>query len=247
LSGEANTLAEAETYEALERRIWDDADVVLYPSSEEVDVLHEIAPSVDARAVPAYCFADFATDTRPDGRQGVLFVAGFGHPPNVDAALWLHQEIMPLVWAKRPDVMLRLVGSNPTDQVRALSGVNTEVTGYVSDDALAKHYRAARVAVVPLRFGGGIKSKVVEALQQGLPLVTTPVGAQGLLGIEVAAVVGSEAEELAAAILRLLADDNEWRQRSRAGAAFAAERFSTETMRDALASAFGLVHIGSDA
>jgi glycosyltransferase involved in cell wall biosynthesis len=142
-------------------------------------------------------------------------------------------------------VKLRLVGSNPTDQVRALARDDTEVTGYVSDDVLLEHYRNARVAVVPLRYGAGIKSKVVEALQQGLPLVTTPVGAQGLAGVETSAVVESDPNAIAAAILKLLADDNEWRQRSRDGATFAASRFSTDTMRESLAFAFDLPDAGS--
>src|SRR6185436_8426105 len=135
------------------------SDVVLYPSIEEVSALRSLVPQIDSRVVPPYCFASFVDDAKVDGRKDILFVAGFGHPPNVDAALWLREEVMPLVWAKRPDVKLRLVGSNPTDQVRALARDDTEVTGYVSDDVLLDHYRTARVAVVPLRYGAGIKSK----------------------------------------------------------------------------------------
>ena len=240
LNGDPQVLAEAEKYRALEMQVWNNTDVVLYPSIEEVSALRSLVPQIDSRVVPPYCFPWFVDDATVDGRNDILFVAGFGHPPNVDAALWLREEVMPLVWAKRPDVRLRLVGSNPTEQVRALARADTEVTGYVSDDVLLDHYRTARVAVVPLRYGAGIKSKVVEALQQGLPLVTTPVGAQGLAGVEAAAVVESDPNAIAEAILKLLADDDEWQRRSRAGAEFAASRFSTETMRESLAFAFDL-------
>ena len=244
VSGDAETLAEAVRSEALERKAWQAADVVLYPSSDEVKVLRELLPTIDARAVPAYSFTDFSTERLPGQREGVLFVAGFAHPPNVDAALWLHDEVMPLVHARRPGVVLRLAGSNPTEAVRALADSRTEVTGWISDAALAGFYQTSRVAVVPLRFGAGIKSKVVEALQQGLPLVTTPVGAQGLDGLDAVAVIESEPAALANAILRLLADDDQWLRQSRAGARFAAGIFSTAAMRAALASAFELKDIG---
>jgi GT2 family glycosyltransferase len=240
LTHDAELLPKADEQEVIERRIWKQVDVVLYPSPDEVEAVQRMAPGTDVRAVPAYSFRQFEKNAPMENRQGVLFVAGFGHPPNVDAALWLHGEVMPRVWVERPDARLSLVGSNPTEQVRALAGEATVVTGYVSEEALAEHYRNARVAVVPLRYGAGIKSKVVEALQQGLPLVTTPVGAQGLAGIEVASVVESEPDALAMAILKLLSDDNEWRKRSRAGAEFAASHFSVAAMRDVLAAVFNV-------
>lgn len=244
VSGDPETLAEAVRSEAFELKAWQAADVVLYPSPDEVKVLRELEPAIDSRAIPAYSFTEFFTERVPTEREGVLFVAGFAHPPNVDAAIWLHNEVMPLVHAQRPGVVLRLAGSNPTGAVRALADSRTEVTGWISDAALAGFYKASRVAVVPLRFGAGIKSKVVEALQQGLPLVTTPVGAQGLEGLEAVAVIESEPAALADAILRLLADDDQWLRQSRAGARFAAGIFSTAAMRAALASAFELKHAG---
>jgi glycosyltransferase involved in cell wall biosynthesis len=148
-------------------------------------------------------------------RSDVLFVAGFGHPPNIDAACWLVESVMPKVWARRPDVALSLVGSNPTEEVRALAGERVEVTGYVDDAELERRYRSARVAVVPLRFGAGVKSKVVEALHHGLPLVTTQVGAQGLPGVSAVCEVSDDADAIAAAILALLDDDALWLDRAR--------------------------------
>jgi len=240
LTGKEELLAASNSVEAQERVAWAGADIVLYPSADEVHALSQIAPKVPALAVPAYSFEDFNAWPGPGERNGILFVAGFAHPPNVDAAIWLREEVMPRVHAVRPDAMLHLVGSNPTEAVRALADDRTLVTGWVSDEALACFYGTMRVAVVPLRFGAGIKSKVVEALQQGLPLVTTPVGAQGLAGIETAACVAAEAVDLAKGILRLLEDDAEWTRCSAAGADFAAAQFSTGAMRDALAEAFGL-------
>jgi len=240
VSGDPRALAAAERARREEHAAWSGSDIVLYPSAEEVAELLAQAPQVHARAVPAYSYADFYSAREPAGREGLLFVAGFAHPPNVDAARWLCEEIMPRVRERVPGAKLRLVGSSPTAQVRALAGPLTEVTGQVSEEELLAHYRNARAAIVPLRFGAGIKSKVVEALQQGLPLVTTPVGAQGLPGLEAVAAVADAPQQLADALVRLLEDDVEWRRCSHEGAGFAQERFSVSAMRQALAEAFEL-------
>ena len=147
---------------------------------------------------------------------------------------------MPQVWARHPGVKLSLVGSNPTDAVRALAGEHVEVTGFVSDEELARRYGVARVAIVPLRFGAGVKGKVVEAMQQGLPLVTTGIGAQGLVGLEAVVTVADEADGLAAGLLSLLEDDALWLQRSRAAASYCRSQFSRDALGRALESAFAL-------
>lgn len=245
-AGEARDamLRDAAAMEARERAIWARVDAVLYPSQDEADVIGAMAPEVDARAIVPYAFTEVVGDARPDGRANVLFVAGFAHPPNVDAARWLVDEIMPLVWARHPGVVLSLVGSNPTDDVKALAGARVEVTGFVSDAELQRRYAHARVAVVPLRYGAGVKNKVVEALQQGLPLVTTPVGAQGLPGVDRACVIGDDAAAIADGVCGLLDDDADWARRSLAGADYIVRHFSIEAMRVDLLDALGIAAPG---
>ncbi|MEN5374763.1 class I SAM-dependent methyltransferase [Stenotrophomonas hibiscicola] len=231
---------DARSMELLERRIWKAVDRVLYPSAEEAQDVRVLEPSVDARAILPYAFDHFNDDAVPAQRAGILFVAGFAHGPNVDAAQWLVESVMPQVWARHPGVKLSLVGSNPTDAVRALAGEHVEVTGFVSDEELAQRYGAARVAIVPLRFGAGVKGKVVEAMQQGLPLVTTGIGAQGLVGLEAVVTVADEADGLAAGLLSLLEDDALWLQRSRAAASYCRSQFSRDALGRALESAFAM-------
>ncbi|MFZ5657635.1 MAG: glycosyltransferase [Pseudomonadota bacterium] len=236
----ARLVVDADEMEALERSIWRRVDKVLYPSSDEAARVVELEPAVDASAVTPYVFDRFHEDARPEGRGGVLFVAGFAHPPNVDAACWLVNEVMPLVWSKHPGVHVALVGTNPNGEVRALASDRVEVTGFVSDDELQRRYAGARVAVVPLRFGAGVKSKVVEALQQGVPLVTTAVGAQGLPGLHGVSRIADSASEIAAHVLDLLSDDMGWLMSSTAGARYAKNAFSAEAMRRTLLQACGL-------
>ncbi len=165
---------------AVERQIWRVADVVLYPSAEEAAMVRKIEPDVDARAVPMVGFDTFVTRTAPPEGEMLLFVGGFKHPPNEDAVRWFVEAVLPLVRAVRPGVHLVLAGADPGPSVRALAGPGVEVTGYVTDAALTTLYDRARVVVAPLRFGAGVKGKVVEAMRLGVPVVTTTVGAQGL-------------------------------------------------------------------
>ncbi|WP_411834110.1 glycosyltransferase [Pseudoxanthomonas mexicana] len=234
VTGRGDLREEARRLEGLERQIWRQADVVLYPSQEEADDVAALVPEANVRAISPYAFDRFNEEAEPQGRADLLFVAGFAHPPNADAATWLVEEIMPEVWKRLPEVRVALVGANPCRQVRQLAGERVEVTGYVSDAELARRYGRARVAVVPLRYGAGVKSKVVEALQAGLPLVTTPVGAQGLPGLERVARISAMAESLAADIGSLLTEDAAWLQCSRGGAALARSLFSREALSSQL-------------
>lgn len=231
--------AKANAAEALESMIWRRADVVMYPSEEEVAVVHAVAPEVTALAIQPYVLPAPVPPRRPPAASGgLIFVAGFAHPPNVDAALYFVYKILPRINTLRPGTMLSLVGSNPTVAVRALARDGVEVTGFVTDDELARRYAAARVAVCPLRFGAGVKMKVVEAMNNGVPLVTTPAGAQGLPGIEAVCDIAEDADAFAAAVIKLLDDDTLWAERAAAQSAYVGLRFTGGALRDALESAF---------
>ena len=216
----------------LEESLWRQVSTVYYPSPEETTVVAQACPGTTARTVPPYFFDEHREPTPgPNGRKGILFVAGFGHPPNVDAAEWLVREIMPLVHREIADAHLWLVGSNPTPAVQQLASDTVTVTGYVSDERLNEFYRNARVAVVPLRFGAGVKSKVVEAMHHGLPLVTTPTGAQGVVGLDLILPVSDSPERLAQEIVAMIRDDHRWREVAKAGQRYVATHFSQASMR----------------
>jgi len=234
VTGRDDLQEEARRMEALERQIWRQVDVVLYPSQDEADDVVALVPEANVHAISPYAFDRFNEEAKPQGRVDLLFVAGFAHPPNVDAAFWLVDEIMPKLWRQLPNVRIALVGANPTQQVRQLASERVEVTGYVSDAELARRYDRARVAVVPLRYGAGVKNKVVEALQAGLPLVTTPVGAQGLQGLDRVARISATPESLAEDIGLLLTEDAAWLQCSRGGAVLARSLFSREVLSSQL-------------
>ncbi|MEJ5989470.1 glycosyltransferase [Ramlibacter sp. PS3R-8] len=243
LTGSLTARREAESMKKLERSIWREVDAVYYPSSVETDFVRAQVPGVPAFTLPLYYFDTPAPPPQPAGRDGILFVAGFDRAPNVDAAKWLVHAIMPLVRAASgAPTRLWLVGSNPSEEVLRLAGPDVEVTGFVTDAQLLACYRQARVAIVPLRMGAGMKGKVIEALHHGLPLVTTPVGAQGLEGLDAIACVSAEDAVLANALIELLRDDGAWQRAARAQQAYMQGRFSLAAMQQALRLGMGVEH-----
>jgi GT2 family glycosyltransferase/ubiquinone/menaquinone biosynthesis C-methylase UbiE len=235
--------AAAAAMEADERQIWRSVDIVLYPSDEEASEVRRLEPRVVARSIPPYALPPPlpVRKTPPAATGGIVFVAGFAHPPNADAAQWFVGEVLPRIRAVYPGVPLTLAGSHPAKPVLALAGDGVTVTGYVTDEQLDQIYATARVAVCPLRFGAGVKLKVVEAMHHGIPLVTTPVGAQGLKGLDAVCDVTADANDFAAAVVRLLGDNALWLERAEAQSGYVASRFSPDAMRDALVAAFDAV------
>jgi GT2 family glycosyltransferase len=223
---DARLARDADRMERLERAVWRAADITLYPSNEETAIVAAMEPGVAARTILPYCFADFATHRPLCAEPVLLFVGGFAHPPNQEAALWFVDAILPLIRQRVPAVKLAIVGSNPSQRLLGLADRHISLCTDVSDAELRTHYRASRVAVVPLRYGAGVKLKVVEALREGLPLVTTPIGAQGLPGLDQVACVRDDARSFADAVGELLLDDALWMQRSAAQLEYAAARYS---------------------
>jgi sugar transferase (PEP-CTERM/EpsH1 system associated) len=140
------------------------------------------------------------------GRLNLVFTGKMDYRPNIDAALWFGEQVLPLIQAQEPTVHFQIVGMNPHPRLAPLrSNPAIEITGAV--EQISPYLAGAAVYVVPLRVGGGTRFKVLEAMAQGLPLVSTPLGVEGI-GVtdEQELLLASTPETFAAAVLRLLAD-----------------------------------------
>ncbi len=148
----------------------------------EVDEIRKELPKANLRVTPLYVLDDPrpAADYRHGERRDILFVGGFSHPPNEDAMLWFCSEVLPKLLTDIVDLRLHIVGSHASPRVQALRSHSVLVHGHLPDADLAALYEQVRIVVVPLRFGAGVKGKVLEALNYAVPIVTTPVGAEGL-------------------------------------------------------------------
>jgi GT2 family glycosyltransferase len=219
------------------------ADVVLCVSEEEAAFARE-RTTAPVHVLPSYT-QPIAEPPGFEGRQGVVFFGGFmAGPggPNEDAAVWLVDEVMPLLWEAIPNLPLAIVGADPTPAVRALHRPLVDVVGFVPDPV--ERLSRVRVHVHPLRLGAGIKLKLIDTMAAGLPFVTTPVGAEGLgLGDLEDVLVAERPANLARLALELYRDPKLW-ERVQAELLELVERhFGRARFRRTLVDAFAQVGV----
>jgi GT2 family glycosyltransferase/glycosyltransferase involved in cell wall biosynthesis len=243
-TGDAEALRESRRLLEIERELFGAVDVVLVFSADEVPVVRRLAPGADVRVVtPAFTPVGAADEDRARPplreRRDVMFLGAFHHPPNVDAATVLVREVMPRAWERVPDARVLLVGAHAGPEVARLAGERVEVTGHVPDLGVA--WRRARMTVSPLRFGAGVKGKVIASLEAGVPVVTTPIGNEGIgLAHGREALIGSSPDELAGHVVRLFEDPDLLEPLAREGRRVVEERFSEQRARDDLLAALGI-------
>jgi glycosyltransferase involved in cell wall biosynthesis len=184
------------------------ADAVITHSAAEAALIARSAPGIAVYVVPRAVRPGkmVSPATR---RDGILMVANFAHAPNLDGADWLISQVMPHAWRERPELTLTIAGADLPqglrDKFAATAGERVRCLGHVAD--LAPLYAAARIAVAPLRFGAGLKGKVLEAWAAGIPCALTPIAAEGLpLDGELATSVAPNAPEFAHLLIDLHAN-----------------------------------------
>ncbi len=216
LTGDINIKREADYWKSVELTMMHKAAVSYYPSSVEINAIHAIDGSIPAKAITAYVYDTFLDNIQDDfaEREGLLFVGGFAHPPNADAVLWFAREIFPLIRRELPDVKFYVAGSRVTDEIKALEepGNGIIIKGFVSEEELAQLYGHCRVVVVPLRYGAGVKGKVVEAIYNGAPIVTTSTGAEGIPFADTVLEIEDQAELFAGKTVKLYQDNERLNQ-----------------------------------
>jgi GT2 family glycosyltransferase len=242
LTGDTAVQAELEETRILEEQVWNQVDVVLYLISEETEIVRQRFPGKKAATVPGFIY-DFEAIAEARRRAGndaerdpfhLLFVGGFAHRPNGDGILWFMREVFDRLRARDRRFRLTIVGSNPPPEITALACADITVAGQVSDAALAGLYRTAGAAIVPLRYGGGIKGKVIEAFANAIPLVSTSVGLQGIARGEELAFVGDDPEAFADRVFEACTDRDLAAVKVGNAIAFLERRYSRAAARRAL-------------
>jgi polysaccharide biosynthesis protein PslH len=196
-------------WQRFQPEVWRRFDRLQVFSQRDADQVAALAPDVAprVRVDPFGLVLPRRADSAREVPGTILFVGAFHHPPNRDAAIWLAREILPAVLERQPGARLRIVGSGPTPEVRALAGANVEV---VADaPSVLPHLEEAAVVMAPVRTGGGMRMKVLQAMAAGKAVVTTPRGTEGYTGFgeEPPLAVGESEAEIAAATAELLEDD----------------------------------------
>lgn len=237
VEGDTFYRTEARYWQAVENQLISMAHASYFYSNVETEIVSRQVPTAQVRMLPLFVYRGKTEGGLSyQNRSGLMFVGGFAHQPNVDGILWFVNEILPLVRAQLGDVSLRVVGANPPDALRRCPGL--ELTGAVSDEELQALYDKSRVIVAPLRYGAGIKGKVVEALFQHVPLVTTAIGAEGMPTPAQVMAVCDLPDEFADAIIRLYKDGDFWTAQCANIKTYVVDHFSEATARAALQEAF---------
>ncbi len=233
VEGRADLAAYARHLRFLELTAAQAADAVITHSTHEAALLRQHIPAERIHVVP-WSVAPRPTERPFTTRQGVAFIGNFRHRPNLDAAHWLIEAIMPELAALGPDIPCRLVGAGMPDSLRALtrSRSGIEAVGQVPD--LGTVFDQARLTVAPLTYGAGVKGKVLDSLAAGVPCACTSVAAEGLdLPSPLADLIADTPPGLARSIAALHGDEGLNRACAEAGLAYVRD-YLNEARLDAL-------------
>jgi GT2 family glycosyltransferase/glycosyltransferase involved in cell wall biosynthesis len=225
---------QAEDMKRQELAAIDTADASIVHSTAELEILRPMAPHKNIHVFPLI-LQTAQPDKRFSERSDIVFIGGYQHTPNVDAVLFFTQEIMPLLREALPGVRFYAVGSKPPPEIQQLASDDVIITGFVEE--LNPLLERMRISVAPLRFGAGIKGKIGTAMAVGLPIVATSLAVEGMsLTDGENILVADTPAAIAAAIVDIYTDENQWNSISQAGLAFAEHTWGAQAAWQTLAN-----------
>lgn len=205
------------------------ADATLVVSTVEQEILRQECPRARVRVIsgiqPIHGLA------RPFGnREGIVFVGAFPHHPNADAMRYFFDDVYPHFKTRHDRVPITIIGSQPPEWLHDYASETVQITGHVPD--IGPYLDGCRLTIAPLRYGAGIKSKVLLSMSYGVPVVLTSVAAEGIPCRDHRDVlIADEPIAFAEAIAALYRDESLWNRISENGIELVREHFSAEVAR----------------
>jgi sugar transferase (PEP-CTERM/EpsH1 system associated) len=198
-----------------------DRDLIPHPEKQKI---HVIPNGVDH---------DFFSPRNSTKKVELVFTGNMAYPPNVDAAEFLVNEIMPLVWKEKPDAKVMIAGATPDKRVTSLKSEKVVVTGWLDD--IRDSYAGAKVFIAPMQIGTGLQNKLLEAMSMKVPSITTPLANDALQAVDGESIlIGKDAPSLAQHILSLLNDEALYQKIAGNGFTFVKENYSWEEATEKL-------------
>jgi len=232
-------LESSQMWKEKEMKLIGQSNVSYFFSDIEKQEILNIDKNASVDVVPLYIYDHFQEiDILAHERQDIMFVGGFAHSPNTDAMLWFVENIWPIIIESLPEVKLYIIGSKAPDEILALASDSVIVTGFVDDATLLSLYAKCKIVVAPLRYGAGIKGKIVDALYYGMPVVTTSIGAEGLLDSDDIMIVQDKPKKFAASVIELYCDDALANAYAAKALAYCKSHFSTSVAKEKLSHIF---------
>jgi len=179
-------------------------------------------------------------------RDGIAFLGGYGHRPNVEAVAFFCEQVMPALSVEMPEIVFRIYGSKVPEEFKAYESDNIQVVGFVED--INDVYQKARVFVSPLLSGAGLKGKVIDCMASGLPSVMTSVSAEGTgLVHSQSTFLAESVSEWCEYIKLLYEDEQAWQQHSANSVQVAKSLFSPAEGIKSMRKILSKVDVYSDA
>ncbi len=222
--------------------LFNSADAILtFSTFEAATISKDLPEKRNIYIIPPYLYDELPFEGFPsdyvlppfDDRKDIAFLGGFGHSPNADAVIWFIKECFPHIVAQLPDMKLFVIGSDPPKDIMDLQSENIVVTGYVKD--LKQYFQKIKLCVAPVRWGAGVKGKIVTSMYYGVPVVTTSLGAEGMsLTDGEHVLIADTPESLAAKVVELYSSRDIWEKLSKNSLQYVKERFSKKAALEKL-------------
>lgn len=212
-----------------ELQLMQEADSTIVLSSIELELVKKNNPSINLELMPFFRFIPGRSATFYH-RKDIVFIGSFKHKPNLDAITYFISEIWPKAHLTLKNAKLRIIGSNPPDELYQLVAADNsiELLGHVAD--LDPEFNTCKLTVAPLRSGAGIKGKIITSLSYGVPCVATPIASEGMELISGKdLLVAEEPEDFANKIVRLYTNEDLWYTLSDNALATIKDRYSYES------------------
>ena len=234
-------LSSSNRWKTIEYNLFRNSDVVLTPTLKEKEIISKDFRDKKIEVLPAFFYEEIAKPiTNFNERKNLLFVGGFKHSPNIDAVIWFVEEVLPIVRKQIPEIQFIVTGSNVPERIAKFASENVIIKGFVSDKELDRLYNTCKIAVIPLRFGAGLKGKTVEAMAKGLPVVSTSFGIEGLNDLGDLLQPYDTAQEFANAVTALYNNTNALEKLSERTAAYSGNHFTKKAAKEFFKSLFQL-------
>jgi glycosyltransferase involved in cell wall biosynthesis len=213
----------------IEESMMSKSDVSLFFSGDEVKIVKKEFAEVSVDVLPWVQNIENSSPADFKDRKGLIFMGGYNHPPNVDAVKWFHKEVFPLVIKKVPNIEVTIYGSHVPKEISSLNARNFKVIGFIEEEKIKDIFDSAKIFIAPLRFGAGFKGKIAKAMSNGLPVITTDIGAEGMGLVDGEnALIGNDSEAVANKIIRLYSDEALWNKISKNSLRYIGDNYSVD-------------------
>lgn len=237
-SNAAALIEQSKWYEKLEKGLMERVDTTLVVSPSEVDLLKKEGIAANLVVVSNIHNIEASSYLKSfSDRKDIIFVGNYAHLPNKDAVRWFIKEILPRLRKLLKGVKIHIVGANlPNDLAKEVALIKDVVLdGFVDDETLKILLSTSRVFIAPLRYGAGVKGKIGQAIEHGLPVATTTIGAEGMyLKDGVSCVESNEPQSFAEKLTKLYSDEKFWNRIQKNASYVIADHFSPEIAKKSL-------------